>query len=201
MSYHYVTTIENETTKSITDQALQLANIDLNTVMADLDTQIIQEYPSKFVEEALVNGYNFTVNTVNSVSHSISFQPFLQRLQYKIHTTITVDFNSDQPLMASPIAPVFIAVLYKVIDAIIIIVVAYFIIQALKDVITSMTTTTTTTTEYDPITGLPTKKETTTKPQTDTITILVIGAIAFMMLMFIMNQRSGQPISVNLGKK
>lgn len=60
---------------------------------------------------------------------------------YKIWISFRITFTSDMPLMGSPIAPVVLVIIGRIISAIIIIVIAYFAIQAVSSWLKSLTST------------------------------------------------------------
>lgn len=96
-----------------------------------------------------------------------------------LYIHVEAEFECDQIIVGSPVAPWMLEVLAKIIGAIVVIVVAYFAVQAIKDWLIAMTTTTSKITK---VTVNPDGSTTTTTEDVTTPNLGGIGEIFIVIL-------------------
>jgi hypothetical protein len=164
-SYH------GETAKELPSSALVPLGMSINDVVSKTKQTAYEQTIVGLTDQALQQGITVTIKSVTTnagyTERSYWERAGVRVTVYKIWVSIEAEFESDKPLMGSPVALALMIILKWIMEAIVIVLVAYFAIQMIGDVFKSMTTKTSTVTKttYDE-SGNPvsTTTETTTEP-------------------------------------
>jgi hypothetical protein len=193
MSYNYDWEWTGYTNLNFSELAMSsMGGVDAAKV--SLEAQFMSELPSQTVSEFGKQGYVVSNVTVKSLTVDLEefsvWNPIQGRYVYawKLHVSHTVNFDSDKPIMESPLAPAIIAILYKIMEFIIIALAIYFVVQAVADVLKSMVTETHHIIYYD-ASGNPTQEEWITNPSPTGITTLILMMFLVIILFMFMGKK------------
>ena len=179
---------KGKTTKSYDTEGKSLSGpiqdpFDFGTLTETAKYTVITSASQAFVEEYAKVGVRATITKIEP---EVWIETTTETRQYRdwtfytwhhwLHIKAKVYFESDKPLMGSPIFWEF--VLIKIASAIIAGLVIAFAVYMFFEWMKSMVTETWEITYYDPETGLPAKTEKGTKPQPLGTIIIVVGALA-----------------------
>ena len=167
----YVWSFEAGTSAEVSDLELSLAGRSIDDVVSEVRSGFTDNLASELVAKAQEQGATVSNAVVTSCDAGYTFRSreilvglltpvIVTQTFYKVWVRADVSFDCDKELMGSPLDPVTIYILTKVISAIMWIIIAWFAITAIIEWLKSMTTKKTTVTKIDPVTGLPIVEET-----------------------------------------
>lgn len=148
MTDTYVWEWNGETADEIDSFALLNANITIDEIVAKFKEEAYNQAVNGFTNEATTQGVTYNIISAESDAgyterdQPVYFGEIQTRVQpyYKLWAKIKVTFTSDRPLMGSPLDPITVAIIAKIITALVTIVIAYFAIQAINNWMNSITT-------------------------------------------------------------